>query len=741
MIKHLYLDFETASPLDLRVVGLDRYAKHPLTRPLMLAWAVGDGVVNIWQPHLEPLPKKLMKLLCDPFVKKVAWSATFEKFIFEHRLGIDIPWDEWIDPMVSARHLSLPGSLEDCGRVMGLMDDEAKIKDGDRLIDFFCSPYRLGGEVTLFGIAPPEYHDWETHPADWKLFLEYCIRDVETERIILNMMGSTPLPQREQDLWVLDQIINECGIPTNRSFVENAYSMALRNKESLVNSLIEKTGLKNPNARPQMLPWLQDHGYAYNSLDKKLVTQAIASGSLPKDCSEVLIIRQDASKTSYTKLEKLKEILSEDNRLRGQFMFLGASRSGRWSGMGVQVHNLPRPIKWVEKNLDKAIRFVDENDYEGLTQALSKEKQPPTIIGVASSLIRSCFQAPPGKKLSVCDLNAIENRVLGWVTGCHAILEVFTTKAKSGRPKCPYLSFACQMYGCDYDELEVLYYEKDDPDAKEKRQVAKPAVLGAGYGLGSGVQRQCGHCDCILRFKDEHCPKCGDAPIVYTAIMTEKRGDMIPTGLVGYAQNMGVKLTPEQAYFAWKAFRKYEEVIQGWKDLENAAIEVLKNGGKVTVGPVEFDRKKRANGRFILRIKLPSGRYLHYINAMLQTEEKVSENGKTYKQVKIMYDGIGHGVGMIKSGWGAVYTYGGKLMENIVQAISRDLLADAMMMAHKMGAEIVLHVHDEIVTMADADDPFAFGLKDLKYCMSTTPFWAPGLPLLAAGFEGTYYRK
>jgi DNA polymerase len=80
-------------------------------------------------------------------------------------------------------------------------------------------------------------------------------------------------------------------------------------------------------------------------------------------------------------------------------------------------------------------------------------------------------------------------------------------------------------------------------------------------------------------------------------------------------------------------------------------------------------------------------------------------------------------------------------MENIVQAISRDILADAMMLAHTRGAEIVLHVHDEIGTLKKKNDAFGFGLKDLHYCMTNTPFWAPGLPLGAAGFSGKYYKK
>ncbi len=64
-----------------------------------------------------------------------------------------------------------------------------------------------------------------------------------------------------------------------------------------------------------------------------------------------------------------------------------------------------------------------------------------------------------------------------------------------------------------------------------------------------------------------------------------------------------------------------------------------------------------------------------------------------------------------------------------------------MMLAHKMGAEIVLHVHDEIATLRKKSDAFAFGFNDLHYCMSIAPFWAPGLPLGAAGFSGPVYKK
>lgn len=336
-----------------------------------------------------------------------------------------------------------------------------------------------------------------------------------------------------------------------------------------------------------------------------------------------------------------------------------------------------------------------------------------------------------GRKLVVCDLGSIENRVLGWLAGCDAILKVF----RDGRDA--YLDFAARMFNIPYAKLYADYKGENGPEAqlaaKEMRQIAKPAVLGAGYGLGPGVKRST---DCTPTWTPER-------PYQYEILYADDRyGNKTMTGLMGYAANMGVKLTAEQAYLAWETFRKaYPEVVELWKRYEKAAVKVLEIGNAVRVGVVIFQRKKRKDGSVILRIQLPSGRGLHYINARVEVEMvQRKSDGEEYERKKLMYDGIGHGVGQIVQGWGQVYTYGGKLTENIDQAISRDILVNGMLMADELGAEIVMHVHDEIVVESD-DDPFAFGISDLKYCMETTPEWAEGLLLAAEGWEGRYYKK
>lgn len=704
-MSDFYFDFETASCCDLPERGLHNYATDPTTRILMMAYAFGDGQVHLWEPSPDAdLPERVRKALLDPETRKICWNATFERAICKYVLGIEIPFEQFCDAMIYARHLSLPGSLEECGEVLGLKEDEAKMKDGKRLIRLFCQPFSEGGEETLFGTTQPEFHDKNSHPADWENFQEYCRRDVETERTLLKTMSKLPLPEIEQRGWVLDQKINDRGMPVNVQFVDNALFLAQKSKDELSIILKEKTGLDNPNSRNQILEWAKTQGYPHESMGKAFVNAALADPNLTPLCREVLKIRQEASKTSYKKFEAIKNIVSADGRLRNQYMYMGASRTGRWSGSGVQVQNLPRPDKETEKNYERAVELIQNRDYEGIKREFS------SVIGTVTSCVRSAIQAPKGQLLAVADFAAIENRVLGWLAGCDAILKVF----RDGRD--PYLEFASKIFNIPYEQLWDDYQGKNGDEAQKlakwMRQLAKPAVLGAGYGLGGGELKIDGY------------------------------GNTVKGGLWGYAEAMGVNMTQEEAHTSVRVFREsYPEVPQLWKNLDSAAIEVLKRGGKIQTNFVEFSRVKRKDGTYVLRLTLPSGRSLHYINARLEVQEKVGRDGKSYQKEGVLYDGKGHGVGKIGSGWGPVRNYGGKWAENGTQAIAREAFLHALFLADERGAEIVLHSHDEAGALIYINDDFGFSLKDLIECMSINADWAPGLPLHAEGYVSKIYRK
>ena len=310
------------------------------------------------------------------------------------------------------------------------------------------------------------------------------------------------------------------------------------------------------------------------------------------------------------------------------------------------------------------------------SQTSPDKKQSVTPVEVCITLLRSLFQAKPGKKLVVADKNAIENRMLGWAAGCKAILDVFRTCNDCGFlvmdlrgpfhcPKCgckkardPYLAFGTNLYNKTYAEMWAEYIGGNE----EPRQMSKPPVLGAGYCLGGGEM-----------YKNEN-------------------GDMIRGGLWGYAKNVcGVDMPKELAHKAVDIFRKsYPEVVQFWTDLEEAFKQVLLRGGVIKVGEVSWDKQNREwvkhpttlgciitfrritmeDGKYIIRMELPSGRALHYIGATIESETRTSnKTGRQYTAQTIYYEGVEHSATETASGqrakkqhkWGKTKTYGGKI--------------------------------------------------------------------------------
>ena len=723
-----HTDYETRSTCDLSVHGLDRYVTDPGTEVILAAYAEGDHKPKLWEPHRGPIPAELREAMEDPCVTMVAWNATFERLITRYVLGITKPIEEWADTMVGARYLSLPGSLEDVGRILEVK--QQKLEEGARLIKKFCEPAVEGGKTTLFGISKAAYQDWNTDPADWDLFCKYVLQDVESEQGALRKLRRFPLPPQEQRTWVLDQKINERGVPTDMPLVTGADWMAKVELESLTKKLFALTNLENPNSRDQFLAWIQAEGYTFNSLGKSFVMRALGGECQISDAGrEALELRKLTAKTSIHKYSRIADMVSPDGRLRHQYAFMGASRTGRWSGKGageaedaggVQLQNLSRPIKAVEKKMDLASDLVRKMDIEGVRQEFG------SVLDVVVSVVRASIKADPGHRLVVSDLNAVENRGLGYLARCNAILDVF----RKGRD--PYLDFASKLYGIPY---EVLYAEWKAGDST-KRTGAKPGTLGCGYGLSGGEECfLCDECKHIWPVDDAiRCPECGHEDF-----------DRMWTGLLGYGRSMGIALTKEEADRSVKVFRdSFPEVVHFWYDMESAAIHAIRNPGQ----PVPVLRREdeerglkarisfRCVGKSVLCMDLPSGRALHYIRPRVEETKLTGKNGQEYTKEGISFEGINQKTKQ----WGVLRTYGSKLVENATQALCRDALAVGLHRAEDAGFEVLGHSHDEEITQVPEDSPL--GPDDLSACMSAPMPWAgEEFPLGAEGWTGISYRK
>lgn len=379
-MTELFLDYETKGPLDLEDYGLDNYSRK--AKPLILGWALDNRKIQPWLPPAS-MPAELETALRDPTVTKIAWNAQFERVISAQCLNLQIPIPQWRDPMILARSLSMPGKLESVCEIMKIGKDEAKISDGKRLIKLFCEPNGEEGLPTLYGKSDG-FNDPRDYPLDWKMFQDYCIRDVEVERNLWHKMQKLSFPEEQWEDWFLDQEMNDFGLPINMERARKALRLAERFKAESQINLNRMTGLENANSRTQLLPWLEERGYAWGSLLKNYVDFELKNpqSQLTPEAREVLLLRQKSSQNSYKKLERMLLQVGPDGRLRYQFMYMGAARTGRWSSAGTQVQNLPRPIKAVEKNMEHALELVDREAYDEIL----KEFGGSTLPFVASCL-------------------------------------------------------------------------------------------------------------------------------------------------------------------------------------------------------------------------------------------------------------------------------------------------------------------------------------------------------------------
>jgi DNA polymerase len=190
-------------------------------------------------------------------------------------------------------------------------------------------------------------------------------------------------------------------------------------------------------------------------------------------------------------------------------------------------------------------------------------------------------------------------------------------------------------------------------------------------------------------------------------------------GLKKYAESMGIPMTEELAQSATNTYRStHPEVCKAWRTIESQFKLAVKHPGTQFGGQEQIIFEPP-----FLRWRLPSGRDLFYF------QPEVDEDGLTYL-----------GMDQYTRRWERLTTWGGKLIENGVQAVARDVLVEGLWRYHKAGGNIVGHVHDEILTEEFEWEAEGW-LETLIRCMSAPIAWAPGLKLGAAGYVAKRYRK
>ncbi len=656
-MRHLSIDIETKSSVDIGKAGLYKYAQSSDFEVLLLAYRLDGSPVEIVDlAQGEEMPEWMRNALRSPDVAKHAYNAAFEWFCL-NRAGFETPLEQWQCTMAHGLYCGYAAGLDATGRAIGLPQDKRKLTAGKALIRYFCVPCRPtkanGNRIWNLPRHAPE---------KWSLFKDYCKQDVVTESEILKRLSLFPMPEEEERLWQMDVRMNAFGVRVDEELIQGALAIDSESTGRLEEDARGLTGLGNPNSAAQLLPWLRANGLELENLQKATVAEALGREGLPEKVRRVLEIRQQLGKTSIKKYVAMEAAMGMDGRVRGLTQYYGANRTGRWAGRLVQMQNLPRNYL---KTLDGARGLVRRGNYAGIRMIYGNV--PDTL----SQLIRTAFIPSEGNKFVVADFSAIEARVIAWLAGEQWVNEVFATHGKI------YEATASQMFHVPIEKIV-----KGNPEYA-LRQKGKVATLALGYQGGTAA--------------------------------------LIAMG----ALNMG--LSEEELPDIVQRWRNANPRIRDlWYAVEEAALVAMQTAQPQAIHGLIFALEgDLIYGQSFLTVQLPSGRKLFYPRPFLQENQ--------FGRMAVHY----YTVGQQTRKWEVTSTYGGKLTENIVQAIARDCLAETLRRIDARGLQVVFHVHDEVIIDAPPD----VTVDEICALMAEPIPWAPGLILKGAGFESEYYMK
>lgn len=677
----LFLDTETRSPFGI-TVGTKKYATG--ADVIIATWSIYGGPVSAWDIS-EGKPPEALIYAAEEADEIWAHNAWFDRTLLATTdWWPSVPLTKWRCVMAQALAHGLPGGLDKLCEIFRVDADKAKL-DGRKYIDLFCKLNARG-----------EYNDWRSHPKEWAEFREYAIRDIPSMIEVHKKCPKWNLSSQELSLWHLDQTINDRGFAIDVEFAEAAVRATTAEKKRLADRTLELTEgcVERATQRDLLLGYLLlEHGVELPDLKADTIERRLDDPELPEYVKELLRIRLQATKASTAKYKRALNT-NVDGRLSGTLQFCAANRTGRWGGRIFQPQNMPRP----------QYKFPEIEAGIAAFKAGCEDLLVDDIMQMASSALRSLIVAAPGKKLVVSDLSNIEGRKIAWLAGEQWKLDAFAAYDRKEGP---------DLYKVAYARSFDVPPESVEDDSDE-RQIGKVQELALGYqgGVGAFVTMAVTYG-------------------VDLELMAEKAWPSIPRHILRDAQRMWAWATTnkrtlgltEKVYVVCEALKTlwrnaHPMTEKLWGDYEDAARNAIQHPNiEFKVRNVVFDRWKAW-----MRIRLPSGRYLCYPNPQI-------DDGK------ISY----MGVNVYNKRWHRIYTYGGKIAENITQASSRDIIADAMPRAEAAGYPIVLTCHDEI--MAECPDRVEFSDAGLSAILAGNPPWARGLPLSAKGFTSYRYKK
>jgi len=748
MLTH---DFETRSVLKLPKVGGWVYSEHESTEVVCLSWATGKtDEPKIWAPkwaydivapwYLEAygvpikldcpwlvitkdnaMPEELATAVamgpkCCQFE---AHNAFFEKSIWTNlmkaRYGWTMPDNEAFRcSAAKASSFSLPRALENAVEALGV--SVTKDMTGNRIMQKVARPRKARKaekKVLLakgyleaadgFGWKDPDSNHvfwlWNEDPIDLFHTWEYCRQDVRAERALSHSLSD--LPPKEQRTWLADQRINMRGIHVDIDMAKAALSIADQAVDRATTDAIEAATIRDAAGKVVKPSPFETLGQR-----EKVITWVESRGvAMPNAQGATIDAMLEGDKNGSAPLPEDVRIVLKAKRTAGrtsvakyEALLRSAGSDERMrdtmmyhgAGTGRWTGKLFQPHNMVRGKM-KDPDTMCAVILEGDLKWLEMCYGPADPMEVLSWAVRGAVTASHGRDLLAADYSGVEARGTTWLVYDEENMEIFLRP--KGMPGI-YREMAADIYN-----VPAAGIDKETVKGFLMRWVGKQAILGLGYGMG------------WKKFVAT-CAK--------------------------YGQEISAKL----AKHVVSVYReKFYLVNQFWKDVERAAIRAVDNPGTVfPCGRVRFVMK----GRFLYCV-LPSGRAIAYCKPVV-VWGNTPWGEKRKKLTYMTIDGKTHK-------WVRTDTWGGKLTENIVQALCRDLMADAILRLEDNpegiitiddqilvteSYDVIMSVHDELV--AEADEGVG-SVKELCAIMTALEPWAKGFPLAAEGWRGKRYRK
>lgn len=430
----LGFDYETKSSLDI-AVGARKYLRTPESGIVCLSYKVDDYPTQLWIPG-QRFPYRWTDFeTCYAFNAQFDWQVTN---VLGPKYNIPpLPLNKVTDVMALCGRYGYPQSLDMAGKALGLKI--RKDPKGKRLMKKICSP-------------PFEYTEKELHD-----FYLYCVTDTDTMHEMLHALPASRLSEEEQRVWEMTVGINKRGLPVDTLAINRIKEIVdyFKKKQSKRVPIITGGAIQTTNQTKAIIKWCEEvHEVFLPDCTAGTVKDVLKDEDLPEEVRDLLELRQLLSKSSLAKYNKLQE-QEHDGRIYANLRYY-AGHTGRYGGLGFQIHNLPRkcadnPEEQIEKFFDTTILKED-------------------VMTAAKELIRPMIYAPKGKVMVVGDYKSIENIFLMWLADEWETLELI----RDGLD--PYIDFGTSLFQKQYDQI-----------TDDERGIAKVVVLGAGYNMSGGA--------------------------------------------------------------------------------------------------------------------------------------------------------------------------------------------------------------------------------------------------------------